>query len=180
MSIFKAVLRIGALFAVAAASGAAQAAVVEAGAYGFAIEQTVHIKASPDKVYSALVRPAKWWNPEHTFSQSSANLSLDARAGGCLCEKLPHGGSVQHLVVVVADPGHTLRLRGAMGPMQGQGVDGALTFTLTPKEGGTDLKLENSVGGFARGGLAQLPRAVDAMLADLLAHFKNYCDGIKN
>jgi uncharacterized protein YndB with AHSA1/START domain len=168
-----------ALLAVAAAF-ATQATVVESTANGFAIEQTAHISASPDKVYAALIKPAHWWNPQHTFSQHAANLSLDAKAGGCFCEKLPHGGSVQHLVVVFAAPGHTLRLRGAMGPLQGQGVDGALTFTLTAKDGGTDLKLENTLGGYVKGGFASLPPGVDAMLADLVTHLKTYCETGKN
>ena len=117
---------------------AAHAAVVESTAAGFAIQQTVHITAPADRVYAALITPAKWWNSEHTFSGSAANLSLDARAGGCFCETW-NGGSVQHLTVVDAQPGRILRLRGALGPFQGQGADGSLTFTLKVNAGGTDV-----------------------------------------
>jgi uncharacterized protein YndB with AHSA1/START domain len=173
---------IGAAFAgalIAASIMHACAAVVESNASGFAIEEHAHIAATPDKVYAALIHPEKWWNSQHTFSQDAKNLSLDAKAGGCLCETLPNGGSVQHLVVVLAEPGDTLRLRGPMGPFQGQGADGALTFTLKAKDGGTDLTLENNVGGFFKGGLGQWPQAADGMLTDLVAHLKQYAESAK-
>jgi uncharacterized protein YndB with AHSA1/START domain len=154
----------------------ARGAVVESNAQGFAIEETAHIAAMPDKVYAALTHPEHWWNSTHTFSGSASNLSLDAKAGGCLCETLPNGGSVQHLTVAVAIPNRTLRFRGAMGPFQGQGVDGALTFTMKAGNGGTDLVLDNNVGGFVKGGMGKWPEAADAMLTDLVAHLKFYAE----
>jgi len=154
----------------------AQSAVLETNANGFAIEEKAHIAASPAKVYAALIHPENWWNSEHTFSGSAGNLSLDAKAGGCLCETLPNGGSVQHLAVVFAAPNSTLRLRGAMGPFQGQGMDGALTFTLKASGDGTDLVLDNNVGGFMKGGMGKWPQAADGMLTDLVAHLKYYAE----
>src|SRR5690348_18447505 len=112
----------------------ARAAVVESAANGFAIEEKAHIAASPAKDYAALLHPENWWNSEHTFSQNAKNLSLEAKAGGCLCETLPGGGSVQHLAVATVMPGKMTVFRGAMGPFQGQGVDGAMTITLTAKD----------------------------------------------
>ncbi len=154
----------------------AGAAVIESAPNGFAIEQTVHVAAPPDKVYAALIRPALWWSSAHTFSHSAANLSLDARAGGCFCETLANGGSVQHAVVVDADPGATLRLRGPLGPFQGQGVDSAITFSLKAAGGGTDLVLDNNVGGFMRGGFGEWPARADAMLAEQVARLKAYLE----
>ena len=157
---------------------AAHAAVVDQQPNGFAIEETAHIAAAPEAVYAALIHPEKWWNSQHTFSQDRANLSLDAKAGGCLCETLPGGGSVQHLVVVYADPAHTtLRLRGPMGPFQGLGVDGALTFSLkADKSGGTALVLDNNVGGYIKGGFGPWPAAADGMMTDLVAHLKTFAE----
>jgi uncharacterized protein YndB with AHSA1/START domain len=155
----------------------AHAAIADQQPNGFAVEETAHIAAAPDAVYAALIHPEKWWNPQHTFSQNAANLSLDAKAGGCLCETLPGGGSVQHLTVVYADPVHTtLRLRGPMGPFQGLGVDSALTFSLKAENGGTALVLDNNVGGYVKGGWGKLPAAADAMLTDLVAHLKAYAE----
>lgn len=153
----------------------AHAEVIESGANGFALARRVHIAASPDRVYAALIQPAKWWNSQHTFSGSAANLTLDARAGGCFCENWS-GGSVQHLAVVFAEPGKTLRLRGALGPFQGQGMDGALTFTLKPAGDGTDMSMENIMGGFIKGGVAKWPPLADAMLAEQMLRLKRYVE----
>lgn len=166
----------GCALAVLLIAANARAAVVESNTNGFAVEETAHIAASPAKVYAALIHPENWWNSEHTFSQDAKKLSLDAKAGGCLCETLPDGGSVQHLTVAFVVPNSTLRLRGAMGPFQGHGVDGALTFTLTAKDGGTDLVLDNDVGGFIKGGIGKWPTAADGMLTDLVAHLKYYAE----
>jgi uncharacterized protein YndB with AHSA1/START domain len=154
----------------------AHAAVVESNGNGFAVEEKAHIAAPPARVYAALIHPESWWNSEHTFSQNAKNLSLDARAGGCFCETLPGGGSVAHLTVAAVMPNSTLRLRGAMGPFQAQGVDGALTFTLKASGSGTDLTLDNNVGGFVKGGMGKWPEAADGMLTDLVAHLKYYVE----
>jgi uncharacterized protein YndB with AHSA1/START domain len=153
----------------------ARAEVIEAGPNGFALQRTIHIAAPPDRVYAALIQPAKWWNSEHTFSGSAANLSLDARAGGCFCETWS-GGSVQHQMVVETMPGKILRMRGALGPFQGQGADGALTFTLKPAGEGADLIMENVVGGFMKGGMAKWPSLADAMLAGQMIRLKRYIE----
>jgi uncharacterized protein YndB with AHSA1/START domain len=156
--------------------GAAKAAVVESTPQGFAVEETAHIGASPAKLYAALTHPENWWNSEHSFSQDAKNLSLDPKAGGCLCETLPGGGSVQHLTVTSVMPERMIRLRGAMGPFQSQGVDGALTFALKAGGDGTDLVLDNNVGGFIKGGMGKWPEAADGMLADLVVHLKYYVE----
>jgi uncharacterized protein YndB with AHSA1/START domain len=164
------------LAAASAIGCAAHAAVIESTANGFAIEQTVHITAPPDKVYDALIHPAAWWDSGHTFSGSAKNLTLDARAGGCFCEAMPNGGSVQHSEVAAAMPGEMLRLRGALGPFQGQGVDGALTFSLKAAGDGTDLVLDNNLGGFMKGGFADWPARADAMLTSQMARLKAYVE----
>lgn len=157
----------------------ARGAVLESNANGFAVEEKVHIDAAPDKVYAALIHPENWWNSEHTFSGNAKNLSLDAKAGGCLCEALANGGSVEHLSVVTVMPGRTIVFRGAMGPFQSQGVNGAMTIMLTAKDGGTDLVLENNYGGFIQGGMGKWPLAADGMLADLVQHLKYYAENGK-
>ncbi len=170
---------IGGAVALLLIAGSVKAAVVESNAQGFAVEETAHIDASPAKVYAALIHPENWWNSEHTFSQNAKNLSLDPKAGGCLCEALPGGGSVQHLTVASVMPGRMLVFRGAMGPFQSQGVEGALSFMLKPASNGTDLVLDNNTGGFIKGGMGKWPEAADAMLTDLVAHLKYYAQNGK-
>ena len=162
--------------ALSVSSTAGRAAVLEQQPNGFAIEETVHINAAPDKVYAALIQPQKWWNPVHTFSKDRANLHLDAKAAGCLCETLAAGGSVLHATVVAVFPGKSLILRGPLGPFQSHGVDGALIFTLKENGGGADLTLDYNVGGFMKGGFGKWPQAADEMLSDLVAHLQRFVE----
>ena len=151
------------------------ASVVESAPNGFAIEQTLIIKAPAEKVYAALIQPSLWWNSQHTFSGNAKNLSLDAKAGGCFCETWP-GGSVEHSRIVFVMPDKVLRLRGVLGPFQAQGVDGALSFTLSADPGGTKLVLQNILGGFMKGGFGPWPERADGMLADQMGRLKNFIE----
>jgi uncharacterized protein YndB with AHSA1/START domain len=168
-------LRSATTIVLASLAATANAAVTDSTQTGFQIEQTVHIAAPPDAVYAALIVPAKWWSSNHTFSGSAGNLRLEARGGGCFCENWPDG-SVQHAVVVDAEPGKVLRLRGPLGPFQGHGVDSALTFTLKAADGGTDLMLDNSVGGYMKGGFGKWPGLADMMLAEQMFRLKQFVE----
>jgi uncharacterized protein YndB with AHSA1/START domain len=154
----------------------ARAAVNDSTADGFSVVEKTHIAAPPDKVYDALVTPAHWWSPKHTFSQDAANLSLEPVAGGCWCEKLANGGSVQHLTVVFAAPGKTLVMRGALGPLQGLGVAGAMTISLKPGADGTDLSLTYNVGGYLKGGLTSWAAPVDGVLGEQVVRLKSFVE----
>jgi uncharacterized protein YndB with AHSA1/START domain len=150
----------------------ARAVVNDAAANGFSVSENLHIAAPPSAVYETLTSPARWWSSQHTFSKSAANLVLDAKAGGCWCETLPEGGSVLHLIVVHADPGKVLVMRGALGPLQGLGVDGAMTIKLKPAADGTDLALTYNVGGYLKDGLQSWAGPVDGVLAEQMARLK--------
>ena len=129
------------LSALALAIVPARAEVVETTALGFSVREATEVTAAPDEAWAVLVRPAEWWSAAHTFSGNPANLSLDAMAAGCFCEVLPSTvspraaprGSVMHMMVVYAEQGRALRMTGALGPMQSEGLHGALTITLKPK-----------------------------------------------
>ena len=159
------------------AGGRAAADVLNVAANGFEVRETAHTTASPEQVYAALLQPAHWWNSDHTFSRSAANLVLDARAGGCWCETLPNGGSVEHLRVVYVAPGKTLRLRGALGPFQGLAVDGAMTWSVQSAAGGSDISLTYAVGGYVKDGFDELSKAADRVLAEQLLRLKKLADG---
>ncbi len=149
------------------------AAVSDVAANGFSVIEKVHISASPDKVYDAFVSPAQWWSSAHTFSHSAANLTLDTKAGGCWCEALPNGGSVLHMSVVFAAPGKALVMRGALGPLQGLGVEGAMTISLKPAADGTELSLTYNVGGYLKDGLQSWAGPVDNVLGEQMGRLKS-------
>src|SRR5579864_644096 len=68
--------------------------VIESTAAGFLVRNTASINAPPAKVYAALTDGVGgWWDPVHTFSHNARNLSVDAKPGGCFCERLPDGRS---------------------------------------------------------------------------------------
>jgi hypothetical protein len=159
----------------AVSTGSTAASVIESVPNGFSLEQRVVIAASPEKIYYTLLRPNKWWSPAHTYTHDAANLRLGSSAGACFCEQL-NGGSVEHARVVLAMPSSLLRLRGALGPFQAQGVDGALTFALEKAKGETVLVATYTVGGFVKGGFGEWPQAADAMLGDQVARLKRFVE----
>lgn len=154
----------------------AVATVVDLASNGFTVQVRAHIAASTKKVYSGLITPAHWWSSDHTFSGDAANLVLDAKAGGCWCEKLADGGSVTHLTVVYVDPGKLLRLRGALGPFQSYGVEGAMTWQLKASGDGTDLSLTYALGGYYKDGFEQWSKAADDVLTDQVARLKRFME----
>lgn len=83
-----------------AGTGLAAAEVADSSASGFTIKTTLSIQAAPDEVYRQLIHVGDWWDSVHTFSRDAHNLSIEERAGGCFCEKLPNGGGVRHLEVL--------------------------------------------------------------------------------
>ena len=175
-------IRATALFAallIALPAAPVRAEVVARSDAGFAIKHSVEVAADQQAVWKALIAPAKWWASEHTWSRDAANLYIDAQASGCFCEKLPKPvdapadqriGSVEHMHVIYADPQHgILRMKGALGPMQGEALDGALTVTLTRTDSGTRIDFEYVVGGFMRMKTEEIAPAVDRVLGQQLA-----------
>jgi uncharacterized protein YndB with AHSA1/START domain len=160
------------LFAILAAP--LRGEVIESTAAGFLVRNTAAINVPPAKVYAALTEGiGRWWDPAHTFSHDSRNLSLDAKPGGCFCERLPDGGGVQHMSVVYASPGKLLRLTGAIGPLQEAALAGTMTWTLSQAAGGTAVELTYAVGGFRAGGFRDIPTVVDRVLRGQLARLKS-------
>jgi uncharacterized protein YndB with AHSA1/START domain len=140
------------------------------------VESSATTVASPAKTYAALGKVGGWWNPQHTWSGAAKNLSLPLRAGGCFCEKLAGGGSVEHGHVVYADPGKMLRINGSLGPFQEMAVTGILTFTLTPENSGTRITLRYSVSGAISMDTKALAGGVDEVMSGQLARLKAYAD----
>lgn len=151
---------------------AARAEVVDQQANGFSLQEKEQIATTPDMIYAALIDPSKWWSSAHTFSGDARNMTLDARAGGCWCETLPNGGSVLHMTVVYADPGKLLRMRGALGPFQSTGMEGAMNIVLTPNKQGTEVKVVYNLGGYVWDGYQALPKTADGVLGLQLFRLK--------
>jgi len=149
------------------------AEVVDSSASGFTVKSVVAIQASPDAVYRQLIHVGDWWDAEHTFSNDAHNLTIEERAGGCFCEKLPNGGSVRHLEVLFVAPGKVLRLGGGLGPLQGIATSGSMTIQLSPSSSGTKLEVTYAVGGYLPAGMNTLATPVDSVLTAQFTRLKN-------
>ena len=159
------------------AGSLAFAEVVDVAPSGFLVRHEVNINASAGKVYTTLTGGVgSWWSSDHTYSHDSKNLTIDARPGGCFCEKLQDGGGVRHMTVAFASPGQMLRMTGALGPLQESGLAGSMTWTLAPNGASTKVILTYSVGGYMHGGFEKIAPMVDAMLGGQLNRFRSYLE----
>ena len=161
----------------AAAAVPAHAEVLETSETGFLVKNEASINAPPPQVYRALIEQiSSWWDPNHTFSGDPRNLSIDPKAGGCFCERLPDNGGVQHLTVVLLSPGKELRLTGALGPLQEDGLAGSMRWKLSEVDGNTRVELTYSVGGYRPGGLRGLASPVDSVVRGQLLRLKSFVE----
>lgn len=144
---------------------------------GFEIVHVLSVTAPPEAAYAAFLNVGSWWDGAHSYSGNAANMTLDARPGGCFCEALPAtGGGIEHMRVVYVAPGAAIRLRGALGPMQEEGADGALTVQFESVAGGTRITLRYVAGGYVRAGMRAVAPAFDRVLAGQVARLKTYID----
>ena len=144
---------------------------------GFELVQTVTVHRSPHEAFDDLVHIEKWWDGSHSFSHSAANLSIEPKVGGCWCERLDDGGMAQHLTVTFIMPDKMIELRGALGPLRFEGVDGVFRWTLKPAEGGGTLVTQSYiVGGYLREGAEHWAPIVDGVLTDALQRYARFAD----
>jgi hypothetical protein len=142
----------------------ADAAVTASTPDGFTIEHRVVAPVPPAQAWARLVSLGKWWEGSHSYSGDAANLSIDPRAGGCWCERLPSGGSVEHARIIQAVPGRLLRASGGFGPLQSEPVAAILTVTLKPVAAGTEIAMRYAVAGPLPGGVQAFAGPVDTVL----------------
>jgi uncharacterized protein YndB with AHSA1/START domain len=171
-----AVLRTVTLAAVTCSlAGSARGEIKDATADGFTLENSVEVAADAAAAWKALVEDVgEWWPRDHTWWGESGEMTIQAEAGGCFCER--HGQQqARHLEVVFVDPGKLLRMSGGLGPLQGMGIDGVLEFRLAPSEsGGTRITLFYRAGGYTPDDLSAFAPVVDQVqalqLGGLAAH----------
>ena len=157
--------------ALAALLGAlpASAEVPSASDIGFVSHNDVLVAASPQATWEAMVRPADWWNGDHTYSGDAVNMRIEPKSGGCFCEVVPaSNGEIEHMRVIYVVPGSTLRLTGGLGPLQSEAVTGVLTMTLEPEGEMTRISWDYVVGGYMRMPMAELAPLVDQVVGEQL------------
>lgn len=165
--------------ALAASAAPAAAKVVSEREGAFVTRDVAVVKADLRTTWLKLISPGEWWDDAHTWSGDAANMSIVPQGGGCFCERIPGedsktsiglDGSVQHMVVLNATPDLVLRMRGGLGPLQSEPVDGVLTIALSKSEQGTLIAFEYAVGGFMRFDTPVIAKAVDGVMSQQLDH----------
>lgn len=147
---------------------------------GFVVNYRQELKASTDGAWRSIVALPRWWNPQHSWSGQAANMSLDAQAGGCFCERWTDASgaahSVQHGQVVMVHTGRVIRLFAALGPLQELAVNGVLTIVagagVGSEAGKNFLRISYRVSGGAEAGLDQLAPAVDKVIGEQYRRLK--------
>jgi uncharacterized protein YndB with AHSA1/START domain len=159
----------------------AQPAVAEvkaASRHGLEVESRVDLPLPPAALYRAFAEMPRWWDPEHSYSGSAANLRLALKAGGCWCETLPGGGGVEHMRVTYVEPNKRIVLTGSLGPLLAEATTGVMQIALAPTERGSSLVMNYRAAGFANGGADKLAPAVDQVLAAQMKRLQAYAERI--
>lgn len=167
-----------AALASALAAAPASAEVKQSAPDGFAVAFTRTLDVPPAKAYAAIAAVERWWSGEHTYSGDARNLSLGGSAGDCFCERWKDAtgreSSVRHGVVLMALPAQAFRIEGALGPLQGLGVNAVLSIGTRADGTGTLLTMAYKVNGSAASGLDTLAPAVDAVLQAQFTRLGNF------
>jgi hypothetical protein len=110
----------------------------------------------------------------HSYGGDASKFSLDARAGGCLCESLDGGGSVEHMRVARLIANKHIVLRGSLGPLLDMGVSGSMSFDFAEHDAGTLLTYRYVVGGYVQDGLQAMAQPVDQVQLGQLQRLQQF------
>lgn len=160
-----------------AAAAPAHAALAAVAPSGFTSQITVTTKADPVRAWRAFFKPQDWWSGSHTYSGDARNLRMEARAGGCFCERLPRDGAVKHGEVVLLIPDRTVRLSAPLGPLQEMAASAAWTVQVAGAEGGgATITWTFVVAGADAENWATLSKAVDSVMQEQAQRYAAYVD----
>jgi hypothetical protein len=150
-----------------AVPGQASAEVKASAADGLSLEFKGELAMPRDAAFQRVVAVGSWWSDAHTYSGKASAMTIVPAAGGCWCETWS-GGEVEHGRVIAVMTNQILRLQSALGPLQGTGVNGALTFTLAdgPQPMTTSITLTYEVVGSSLSNLTAMAAPVDMVMKE--------------
>lgn len=155
----------------------AHAEVTASSPSSFVVETETELAVAPNKLWRDLARIERWWGSSHTYSGDASRLRLDARAGGCWCERWGDGQSIEHMRVVLVmehEGVRMLRAVGGLGPLQEMGVTGVLTFNVAEIPNGAKLTMTYRVSGDPSLNLNQIAPVVDNVLMEQFGRLGRY------
>lgn len=136
--------------------------VVNKGEAGFNLRITGNVNTTPAEAFAQFIQIGEWWVKSHTWFGNADNLSIDARPGGCFCEKSGDREAL-HMLVTYVDPGQELKMVGGLGPLQMMGLQGGMSWRFEATDTGTRITQTYNVSGYAPGGLSDIADIVDAV-----------------
>lgn len=142
-----------------------RAEVISSSPSHYVLKHTSTSMMPPNLVWQRLIKPNEWWHPDHTYSGSSDNLSLDLQAGGLWREDWD-SGSVLHGQILMFQKEKTLVINAPFGPLQGMGVNVIWTISLSSnieenKIGGTQITFSEIANGNDTSKLNEVAPSVD-------------------
>ena len=164
--------------ALAALAAPASAEVLHSGPNSFEIEHVTPLVVPPAQAWAALYAIGGWWNKEHTYSGASRNLSLQLRAGGCFCERIPEdGGGVEHMRVAYVVPGKRLVMTGGLGPLLYEATSGVMDIQIESTGSGSKVTMNYRATGFHKNDAAKTAPLVDKVLGDQMKRLRAFAAG---
>ena len=137
------------------------AEVISAENHGFEINIERVVNVDQETAYAQFLKINEWWSGDHTYFGDSKNLTIEAKAGGCFCEKL-EGREVLHMTVSYVEPNKEIRMIGGLGPLQMLGVHGGMSWKFEAVESNkTKITHHYQVNGYMKGGFTGLAPIVD-------------------
>lgn len=145
---------------------------------GFILENKIQVAADAATTWQAFVEEVdNWWPKDHSWWLEEGTFSIEPYAGGCFCERASDGRSAEHMHIAFVDPGKALGMTGGLGPLQGMGMFGALTFTFTEIENGTQVTMTYQVNGINPDGFEQLAPIVDTVQGLQIGGLQRFLEG---
>ncbi|SEL45647.1 hypothetical protein SAMN05216262_11157 [Colwellia chukchiensis] len=138
-----------------------QATVITSNEQSFTINIDIVVNADKMQAYQKFLNIGQWWSAEHTWFGKAENLSIDARVGGCFCERAGEKQAM-HMRVSYLAPGQEIKMLGGLGPLQMMAVNGAMSWKfeqINAKQ--TKITFYYHVVGYLDGGLNKLAPIVD-------------------
>lgn len=139
------------------------AEVLDKAADGFTLEISFETKADAKTAYKQFIKVGDWWNADHTWFGDASKLYIEPEVNGCFCEK---NGNKQalHMIISYVNPNKEMRMIGGLGPLQGLGLHGGMSWKFdTLENGNTKVTHRYQVTGYMQGGLEQLAKIVNSV-----------------
>lgn len=142
---------------------------------GFSVFHIADVAAEPDEIWGKLLLPNSWWSGDHSFSGDADNFYLEPKVDGCFCEllkteedgKISDAGAVEHMRIIHIDRARSLRMLGALGPLQSEAVSGTFTVAIKPNGDGTSkLSFLYVVGGYMRFETLKIAPSIDRVIGE--------------